>query len=122
MAIKLELSLDIIFMFFYDCVRTLEYAEKHVFESYYLNNSEILRLSVEDIFWGTLNTYTKKNNTPSAVAGGMVYGKVCWLMDYVLIQLYQLYFSKLFILIESNNNIVIAVCWRVSERAHLVKI
>ena len=55
-----------------------EYAEKHVFESLNLNNSEIFRLSFEDIFWGTLDTYAKKIKPPSAVlGGGVVHGKVC---------------------------------------------
>ena len=41
--------------------------KKHVFGSLNVNNSEIFRLSFEDIFWGTLDTYTKKMNPPSAV-------------------------------------------------------
>ena len=49
-----------------------EYAEKHVFGSYNLNNSEIFRLSFQDIFGGTLDTYTKQMNPPSAVLGGGV--------------------------------------------------
>ena len=44
--------------------------KKHVFGSFNLNNSEKHRLSFEDIFLGTLNTYTKKINPPSAVLGG----------------------------------------------------
>ena len=51
-----------------------EYAEKTLIN---LNNSEIFRISFEDIFWGTLDTYTKKMNLPSAVLGGGVHGKVC---------------------------------------------
>ena len=47
-----------------------EYAEKHVLGSLNLNNSEIFRLSFEDILLGTLDTYTKKMNTASAVLGG----------------------------------------------------
>ena len=61
-----------------------EYAEKHVFGSFNLNNSEIFRLSYEDIFWGTLDTYTKKMNPPSAVLGG-VHGKGCWLIAITLL-------------------------------------
>ena len=53
-----------------------------VFGSLNLNNSEIFRLSFEDIFLGTLDTYTKKMNPPSAVLGGGVHGKVCWLIAY----------------------------------------
>ena len=53
-----------------------------VFGSLNLNNSEIFRLSFEDIFWGTLDTYTKKMNPPSAVLGGGVHGMVCWLIAY----------------------------------------
>ena len=44
-----------------------EYAEKPRFWVFNLNNLEIFRLSFEDIFWGTLDTYTKKMNPPSAV-------------------------------------------------------
>ena len=58
-----------------------EYAQKHVFGSFNLNNSERYRLSFEDIFLGTLDTYTKKMNPPSTVLGG-VHGKVCWLIAY----------------------------------------
>ena len=60
-----------------------EYAENHVFGSLNLNNSEIFRLSFEDIFLETLDTYTKKMNPPSAVLGGGVHGKVCWLIAYL---------------------------------------
>ena len=63
-----------------------EYAEKHVFGSLNLNNSEKHRLSFEDIFWGTLDTYTKKLNPPSAVlGGGGLHDKVCWLYYTILI-------------------------------------
>ena len=55
--------------------------KNHVFGPFNLNNSEKHRLSFEDIFWGTLDTYTKKMNPPSAVLGG-VHGKVCWLIAY----------------------------------------
>ena len=51
-----------------------EYAEKTRFWSINLNNSENYRLSFEDIFLGTLDTYTKKMNPPSIVWG--VHGKV----------------------------------------------
>ena len=44
--------------------------KNHVFGSFNLNNSEKHRLSFEDIFLGTLDTYTKKMNPPSAVLGG----------------------------------------------------
>ena len=44
--------------------------KKHVFGSFNLNNSEKHRLSFEDIFLGTLDTYTKKMNPPSAALGG----------------------------------------------------
>ena len=53
--------------------------KNHVFGSFNLNNSEKHRLSFEDILLGTLDTYTKKMNPPSAVLGG-VHGKVCWLI------------------------------------------
>ena len=56
--------------------------KKHVFGSLNLNNSEIFGLSFEDIFLGTLDTSTKKMNPPSAVLGGGVHGKVCWLIAY----------------------------------------
>ena len=59
--------------------------KKHVFGSLNLNNSKIFRLSFEDIFLGTLDTYTKIMNKPSTVlrgGGGGVHGKVCWLIAY----------------------------------------
>ena len=59
-----------------------EYAEKTRFGSFNLNKSEKHRLSFEDIFLGTLDTYTKKMNPPSAVLGGGVHGKVSWLIAY----------------------------------------
>ena len=33
-------------------------------------NVKITKIGFEDIFWGTLDTYTKKMNPPSAVQGG----------------------------------------------------
>ena len=59
-----------------------EYAEKQCLWSFNLDNSEIFRLSFEDIFLETLDTYTKKNNPPSAVLGGggaqlIVYNILC---------------------------------------------
>ena len=56
--------------------------KNHVFGYFNLNNSEKHRLSFEDIFLGTLDTHTKKMNPPSAVLGGGVHGKVCWLIAY----------------------------------------
>ena len=57
-----------------------EQAERPVFVSFKLNNSEIYRLSFADIFLGTLGTYRKKMNPPSAVLGGGVHVYVCWLI------------------------------------------
>ena len=49
--------------------------KNHVFGSFNLNISEKYRLSFEDIFWGILDTYTKKMNPPSIVLGrGARYG------------------------------------------------
>ena len=59
--------------------------KNHVFGSFNLNK---YRLSFEDIFLGTLDTYTKKNEPPSIVffgGGGSVHGKVCWLIAYIVI-------------------------------------
>ena len=57
-----------------------EYAgKKHVFVSINLNISEIFKLSFDDIFFETIDTYMKKINTPSAVLEE-VHGKVCWLL------------------------------------------
>ena len=56
--------------------------KKHVFGSFNLNNFEKHRLSFEDIFLGTLDTYIKKMNPPSAVLGGGVHGTFCWLIAY----------------------------------------
>ena len=57
--------------------------KNHVFGSLNLNNSEIFMLSFEDIFLGTLDTYTKKMNPPSVVLGAGVHSKVCWLIAYL---------------------------------------
>ena len=54
--------------------------KNHVFGSFNLNISEKYRLSFEDIFLRTLDTYTKKMNPPSIVFWGGVHGKVCWLI------------------------------------------
>ena len=61
-----------------------EYAEKHVFGSLNLNNSELFMISFKDIFLGILDTYTKKMNLPRQFWGGgrVVHGKVCWLIAY----------------------------------------
>ena len=56
--------------------------KKHVFGSLNLNNSEIFRLSFEDIFLGTLDTYTKEKEFTLGSSGGGVHGKVCWLIAY----------------------------------------
>ena len=61
--------------------------KNHVLGSCNLNNSERYRLSFEDIFLGTLDTYTKKMNSPSTVLGGGVHGKVCWLIAYKFTQM-----------------------------------
>ena len=68
--------------------------KNHVFGSFNLNNSEKHRLSFEDIFWGTLDTYTKKMNPPSAVLGGGVHGKVCWLIAYISACVFSPFFSS----------------------------
>ena len=59
-----------------------EYSKKiRFFWSFNLNNSEKHRLSFEDIFLGTLDTYTKKNEpTLGSSGGGGVHGKVSWLI------------------------------------------
>ena len=67
--------------------------KNHVFGSFNLNNSEKHRLSFEDIFLGTLDTYTKIMNPPSAVLGG-VHGKVCWLIAYMLVHEYAIIFNN----------------------------
>ena len=69
--------------------------KNHVFGSFNLNNSEKHRLSFEDIFLGTLDTYTKKMNPPSAVLGGGVHGKVCWLIAYYMYGVFLEYYCKL---------------------------
>ena len=56
--------------------------KNHVFGSFNVNNSEKHRLSFEEFFLGTLDTYTKKMNSPSAVLGEGVHVKVCWLIAY----------------------------------------
>ena len=61
--------------------------KKHVFGSLNLNNSEIFRLSFEDTFWGTLDTYMKKMNAPSAVLGGGVVGALQRLLAHSLLML-----------------------------------
>ena len=62
-----------------------EYAKKNTFLgllTYVTPKSTTL--SFEDIFWGTLDTYTKKMNPPSTVFfwGGGVHGKISWLIAY----------------------------------------
>ena len=48
-----------------------ECAGKQVIGSFNLNNSELIfRLSFEDIYLGTLDTYAKRKKTPCAVLGG----------------------------------------------------
>ena len=61
--------------------------KKHVLGSLNHNNSEIFRLSSEDIFLGTLDTYTKKNEPTLGSSGGGVgvHGKVCLLIAYILV-------------------------------------
>ena len=55
-----------------------EYAEKHVFGSFNLNNCEIIfRLSFEDIYLGTLDTYTKRKKPTLGSSGRGMHGKVC---------------------------------------------
>ena len=56
--------------------------KKHVFGSFNLNNSEKYRLSFEDIFLGTLDTYTNEMNPSSTVFAVGVLGKVSWLIAY----------------------------------------
>ena len=60
-----------------------EYAEKTRFGSFNLDNSEIFRLSFEDIFLGTPETHTKKLTHPWQFWGGGVHGKVYWLIAYL---------------------------------------
>ena len=65
--------------------------KNHVLGAFNLNNSEKYRLSFEDIFFGTLDTYTKKMSIPSTVfflGGGpkkKLHGKVCWLIAYIVL-------------------------------------
>ena len=47
-----------------------ECAEINVFVSFNLNNFEKHKLSFENIFLGTLDTYTKRMSPPTAVLGG----------------------------------------------------
>ena len=59
--------------------------KNHVFTSFNLNISEKYRLLFEDIFLGTLDTCTKKNEpTLDSFVGGGVHGKVCWLIAYLV--------------------------------------
>ena len=44
--------------------------KNHIFGSFKLNNSEKYRLSFEDIFLRTLDTYTKKNEPTLDSFGG----------------------------------------------------
>ena len=50
--------------------------KNHVFGSLNLNNSEIFRLSFEDLY--------EKNEPNLGSSGGGVHGKVCWLIAYKL--------------------------------------
>ena len=56
--------------------------KKHVFVSLNLNNSEIFRLSFEDTYLETLDTYTEKKTTLDSSGGEGAHGKFCWLITY----------------------------------------
>ena len=57
--------------------------KNHVFGSSILNNSEIFRLSFEDIFFGnTRHLYEKYE--PTLGSSGGVHGKGCWLIAYMV--------------------------------------
>ena len=47
-----------------------EYSENRVIGSFSLNNSEIFRLSFQDTFLGTLDTYTKNKPALGSSGGG----------------------------------------------------
>ena len=44
--------------------------KKHIFGSFNLSNSEIFRLSIDDMFLETLATYAKKNEPTLGSSGG----------------------------------------------------
>ena len=83
--------------------------KNHVFGSLNLNNSEIFRLSFDDIFLGTLDIYTIKMNPPSAVLGGGVHGKVCWLIAYynttTTSNIYSIQMISIILQISSFDNV-----------------
>ena len=57
--------------------------KNHAFGSFILNNSEIFKLSFEDIlFVNTRHLYGKNELTLGSSGGGGVHGKVCWLIAY----------------------------------------
>ena len=81
--------------------------KKHVFGSFNLNNSEKHRLSFEDIFWGTLDTYTKKWTHPRQFWGGGVHGKVSWLIAYNTANKFDVLIivTLFFLLLDTNDQI-----------------
>ena len=93
--------------------------KNHVLGYLNLNNSEIFRLSFDTFFLGTLDTYTKKINPPSAVLGGGVHGKVRWLIAYYSahIELFQYIFN---IIITHSERALFNLNDRVEARGTIV--
>ena len=63
--------------------------KNHVFGSLNLNNSEIFRLSFEDIFFGNTRHLYEKNEPTLGSSGGGVHGKVSWLIAYLPLTEYK---------------------------------
>ena len=72
-----------------------EYAENPRFGFTNLNNSDLFRLSFEDIFWNTRRLFKKKINPTLGSSGGRVYGNTCCLIAYkVCLQLDTLVYKS----------------------------
>ena len=56
--------------------------KKHVFGPFNLNNSEIFRLSFEDIFLGNTRHLYEENEPTLGSSGGGLHGNICWLIAY----------------------------------------
>ena len=74
--------------------------KKYVLGSFNPNNSEICRPSFGDIFMGTLDTYMKKINPPSAVLGG---GAWYGLQAHNLLQSTMYVTSEIVLFVQDNR-------------------
>ena len=93
--------------------------KNHVLGYLNLNNSEIFRLSFEDIFFGNTRHLYEKNKPTLGSSGGGVHGKVCWLIAYYSahIELFQYIFN---IIITHSERALFNLNDRVEARGTIV--